>query len=319
MTHIVIPVHNRPEDIEALLKSLKNLDVLVGSWKVTVVDDGSEPPLDEALVNLLPDGVITLLRNDTPQGPGAGRNQATRAVESDYVWYLDSDTLIHDCAVLKTMIKRFDADPKLGGIGGVIEKVNDVDVAQKLDILPNFMFIYRSYDPPASSPAGYVDGLGTCNLMIRRSLYDAVEGFDENLKRDEDNDLCMKGAARGMRFYQGPDTLVTHNCSPTGRSSGFFSHFTDKERYVRDLLDTRLVLLGRHARIRLAILPLLDVVVAPLVKLRIMRGIYSTNRIDSAGSKEKKGISLITAAQLAIGSYLKGFALFFSGGDRDRA
>ena len=64
---------------------------------VVVVDDGSPSPLDPGWISaetgLAPDR-LTLLRNDTPTGPGAARNRALAHVPTPHLLFVDADDLV---------------------------------------------------------------------------------------------------------------------------------------------------------------------------------------------------------------------------------
>jgi glycosyltransferase involved in cell wall biosynthesis len=56
---------------------------------VIVVDDGSTPPLK--VDGALADATVTVLRNETPQGPSRARNRGLDRAGGDYVAFLDDD------------------------------------------------------------------------------------------------------------------------------------------------------------------------------------------------------------------------------------
>lgn len=148
---LVVPVHNRLDELEALLISLRLLDLGDIQLNITVVDDGSPEPIEPQLSNQFDDLALSFLRNEIPQGPGAGRNLAARASKADFLWFLDSDTEIVHADCLSHMLQMLNDDPDLAGVGGVLEPSGDTFVVQQLDILPNFLFLYRPFHPDTFS------------------------------------------------------------------------------------------------------------------------------------------------------------------------
>lgn len=307
---LVIPVHDRPAELVSLLASLGKLILDNLELTVVVVDDGSPRPLKpEETVNL-PKVKLLWYRHETPWGPGYCRNLGAQATGGDYLWFLDSDTEVINPNTLVHMVAVLEADDQLAGVGGVLEECDGVLKIQQLEILPNFTFVYRS-SPPGSYGGGRVDGIGTCNLLVRRQAFQRAGGFRQKLRREEDIDLCLALRGLGYRFYQDRQTMVWHKCSPSGRQSGAFSHFRDPKLYLSDLLETRLLLLAKHSPWRLPFLPILDAFLAPGILYRFKTGVYKSNRIGLAVSPNtmKSMISYIMVKSMQC--YLRGFNLLF--------
>lgn len=309
----VIPVHERPEELRRLLDSLEGLDLTNILFSVLIIEDGTN---GEPFTNT--EGRITVdtIRNPEPRGPAVCRNRAIAERSADFYWFLDSDTEITDPGVLRYMLDRLEADPSFAGAGGVLEEQDGEWRVQQIDILPNFLFLYRSF-PPVSFTGGERAAIGTCNLLVNRAALERVGAFDEALPRDEDNDFCLRATRVGFSFHQDAHTLVRHHCSPAGRASGAFAHFSDPRAYIRDLLRSRNRLLLRHHPWRLPILPLLDIIYVPVVFYRIRRGVYAVKRYQMGLQRHGGGArKFIMLAGLAIQAYAGAWAIAFgrSGG-----
>lgn len=90
---VAIPARN---DAPGLLRLLDRLGRLGCAAHVVVVDDGSDRPLEAAALAraaALPGDALTLLRHETPRGPGTARNLALAHVPTDHLLYLDADDL----------------------------------------------------------------------------------------------------------------------------------------------------------------------------------------------------------------------------------
>jgi glycosyltransferase involved in cell wall biosynthesis len=90
---LIIPSHN---DTESLCHLLQRADRLDFADQLIIVDDGSDVPLNEDQLRAAGapgPGQLTLLRNDTPQGPGLARNRALLHVVTDHLLFLDADDL----------------------------------------------------------------------------------------------------------------------------------------------------------------------------------------------------------------------------------
>jgi hypothetical protein len=84
-TALVIPVHNDAIRLARLLDTASAM----GFAQIIVVDDGSDLPV----VIGADRSDVTLIRHDTPRGPGAARTTGTAHVTAPYLIYLDSDDL----------------------------------------------------------------------------------------------------------------------------------------------------------------------------------------------------------------------------------
>lgn len=282
---LIVPAHERADELCVLLDSLALLNNSA-RLEVIVVDDGSARPLEPLIRSKNYPLNITFLRNEQALGPSAARNCAAAATQATYLWFLDSDTEILSPDTLSALAGRLAVSPKTGAVGGVMEPFGAVWKPVRLLIWPNFLFVYVSV-LSAAEAAGRVDGLGTCNLMLRRKDFETAGGFDEALRRDEDVDLCLRLVSRRLRIEQVAAGLVRHHLSSSGRDTGQLAHFSSPRDYFHDMLGTRARLLARHRPMRAAVLPLLDAIFLPLMALQVLRKRYSTNRMAKMASSSR--------------------------------
>ena len=85
---VVIATRDRPDSLRRTLAALARQDT-AHSWELVVVDDGSEPPVDEALLAALPGARI--LRSGGV-GPARARNAGLAAARGEHVLFTDDDT-----------------------------------------------------------------------------------------------------------------------------------------------------------------------------------------------------------------------------------
>lgn len=307
---LVVPTHNREDELRHLLFSLTKLDCENIDFQIAIVDDGSTPPIREGLEGDFKGLNIVFSRNETHRGPAYCRNAVAGNFEGDYVWFLDSDTEIINSKTLIAMVGRLESDEHMAGTGGAIEEFQGEKRIVELDFLRNFLFVCRDYPPWDYSPS-YVKGIGSNNLILKRPVFQLVGGFQETLARDEDNNLCLTARGLGYRFYQDADTVVLHKFSSSGRKSGAFEYFIHPRLYLRKMFETRIALILKHKPWLLLILPLMDAILVPMVFYHVSRGTY-TGRAATLASRE----SLSRAAWFyllfiqSLKSYVSGFYLF---------
>ena len=89
---IVIPVYNRPEELEELLQSLAHQEGDI-SFEVIVVDDGSEKTSEHVVKQFSNSyNIEYCFKNNT--GPGDSRNYGIKRASGSYFILLDSDCLL---------------------------------------------------------------------------------------------------------------------------------------------------------------------------------------------------------------------------------
>ncbi|WOC13022.1 mycofactocin biosynthesis glycosyltransferase MftF [Gordonia sp. MP11Mi] len=203
---VVVPVHGNQSGVDRLLAALSD-DV-----EVIVVDDASDEPIR------VPTGV-RVIRFDANRGPAAARNAGTAAATTEFVAFLDSDT-VPESGWLTMLLGHF-ADPAvaivaprivaLGVVGGGVEQDSSAVAAyanrfSSLDMGPREALV------APGSPIAYVPSAA---MVIRR---DAFLGFDESLRVAEDVDLCWRTHEHGWRIRYDPIASVGHDHRETLRA-----------------------------------------------------------------------------------------------------
>lgn len=189
------------------------------SVRCTVVDNGSGDGTQEALAAELPE--VAVIRNELNEAYGRACNQGAAAREDPFVLILNSDIVSAPGAIGRLM-GFLESSPEHVAAGGrVVDPGTDrVQVGHAVRAFPHLwaqvaqmLGLERSWpsNPLSRRALGY--GLdyertqdvdqppGSC-LAIRRSDFDAVEGFDEHFYYwYEDVDLCRRLSDRGRIAY----------------------------------------------------------------------------------------------------------------------
>ncbi|MFO0698012.1 MAG: glycosyltransferase [Nitrospira sp.] len=219
---VIIPVWNRCEltrqCIEALAKTTSGI-----SWELIVVDNHSTD--DTAAFLSTVGGDIQILTNEENLGFAKACNQGARAARGKYLVFLNNDTIPQE-GWLKALVTEAEGDASVGVVGGkllypdgTIQHAGVVRDCQRF--LP--YHIYKSFagDHPAVNQRREFQIVTAACLLIGRSIFEAVEGFDEGYVNGfEDADLCLKIRERGLRVVYQPRSVVIHLESRTpGRKS----------------------------------------------------------------------------------------------------
>jgi GT2 family glycosyltransferase len=304
---LVVPVHNRLNELRELLASLCSLDIGGLELLVTIVDDASKDPIPETLNDNFPGLKLQFIRLNENIGPASARNLALKDAVADYYWFLDSDSEIDDPNVLKHMVSVLESYADVGAVGGVVELVDEKWMVFESVSFFNTMALpqYLKRDDYQET---FVSNIPTANMLISMEIFSLTGSFDEQLVRDEDHDLCMALRKDGYKIFQSQETMVRHKLSHAGRDSGAFAHFQDRKKFLSDLLKTKSILIYKHNKWKLFVLPFLDVLT--LFQLCIASKKYNIKvlRFNLINKKKKISDYLVTVL-LISGHYIYGLML----------
>jgi hypothetical protein len=202
LVSVVVPTHDRPGRLAALLAALRAQTLAQGDFEVIIVDDGSGPET-AALLDSEGDresgaGGVRRLRREHAGGPGTARNLGWREARAPLIAFTDDD-----CCPgpewLAAGLRAHLASPR-GLIQGRTEPNPD-----ELDRLGVFS---RTVSVPGPGPQ-----YETCNIFYPRELLERLGGFDEAFDArlgGEDAELGWRALEAGRPTGFAHDALVFH-------------------------------------------------------------------------------------------------------------
>lgn len=207
---IVIPVMDRPQQLDRLLASIRE-SVLGYLPRVIVVDDASANP--SAIVAVAKKWDAECLELTTNVGPGGARNAGLAQVETEFVVFLDSDLVI-DENTIPTLLKHF-ADPH---VAMAVPRV--LGLGQSSNWISQYENARSSLDlgPVASAvkPRSTLAWASSAAVVARVSALG--DGFDPGMRVGEDVDLVWRLSQQGWRIRYEPAAQVFHEHRVTLRS-----------------------------------------------------------------------------------------------------
>lgn len=196
---VVVPVRDRPRELAACLASLEALRYPRELLEVVVVDDGSATPV------AVPGGV-RLVRLPRSRGPAAARNAGARAASSELLAFLDSDCLA-DPGWLEALAPELQ-DPEVAAAGGRVAPAAERSWLERYEAVRSPLDLGPAR--AGARPGRPVSYLVTANLVVRRTDFEAIGGFDDRLRWGEDVDLCWRLHEAGRRLVYQPAGRVRH-------------------------------------------------------------------------------------------------------------
>jgi mycofactocin system glycosyltransferase len=200
---VIIPVRDRPRDLERCLDSLAAMDYPAELLEVIVVDDASK---DETATVAERYPMVTLLRNSQSRGASASRNRGARHASGDILCFVDSD-----CQVvplwLREMMVIFD-DPAATAGGGLVSSNLE---SRRLDRYEKVLSsLHMGTRPRDSRDGDRFFYLPSCNLAVRRTDFLQLGGFNEGMAVGEDVDLCWRLVDNGGVIAYRPEAVIFH-------------------------------------------------------------------------------------------------------------
>lgn len=176
---VVIPVYNRPEMVVRAIESVRSQTL--SPYEIVVVDDGSTDRTPAVLRKY--DSLIRSLRTPN-RGVAAARNAGVAIAEGEWIAFLDSDDMW---------------DPKKLEIQSAFHKTHpDILISHTAEIWikrGRRIFQKRHHEKPQGWC--FYENLPFCKIapssvMIARTLFEKMGGFDETFRICEDYDLWLR-------------------------------------------------------------------------------------------------------------------------------
>lgn len=200
---IIIPLYNRPQEINELLASLTKQEYK--NFEVIVVEDGSSQPA-ATIVEAYKERLALQYFVKENEGQGFARNYGFARAKGDYFIIFDSDILVPSDYLLKVKaaleVNHWDA---FGGPDAAHESFSPIQKA-------------ISYAMTSPFTTGGIRGnkkhVGqfhprSFNMGISRTVYEQTAGFKLS-RRSEDIEFSIRMIAQGFRVGLIPEAFVYH-------------------------------------------------------------------------------------------------------------
>ena len=201
---LIIPVYNRPDEVDELLESLSQLDYKE-NFEVVIVEDGSSLRCDDVVRKYAGKLQLSYIFKQN-SGPGDSRNYGMKKAKGDYFIIFDSD-----CIIPKNYLKEVDKALKenyvdcFGGPDKALDSFSDIQKA--------INFAMTSFLTTGGIRGGSekIDKFQprSFNMGLSRKAFEASNGFG-NIHPGEDPDLSIRLWNLGFQTRLFPDAFVYH-------------------------------------------------------------------------------------------------------------
>ena len=309
---IIVPVFNRPDEVDELLQSLTTQTVK--DFEVIIVEDGSAKPCAD-VVERYKDRLDLHYYVKENSGPGQTRNYGAERASGEYLIILDSDVIVPE-GYLEAISKELDSNPcdAFGGPDRSHPSFTDVQKA-------------ISYSMTAFITTGGIRGGDvkldkfyprSFNMGIRRDVYASLGGFSK-MRFGEDIDLSIRIFKGGHSCRLFPDAWVYHKRRTDLRK--FFRQVHNSgiarinlyKKYPESLKAVHL--LPAAFTVGLLMVPILPVVMIPLLMLFVVavfgEAMVKESRQSPLPKAAKIGALAVAAAFVQLVGYGTGFLRAF--------
>ena len=200
---IIVPVFNRPDEVDELLESLLGQEEK--DFEVIIVEDGSQVPCKE-VCDKYADRLDLHYYCKENSGPGQSRNYGAERAKGEYLLILDSDVVLPN-GYLHAVSEELEREPAdaFGGPDCAHDSFTDTQKA-------------ISYSMTSFFTTGGIRGgkkkldkfyPRSFNMGIRRDVYQELGGFSK-MRFGEDIDFSIRIFKAGKRCRLFPDAWVWH-------------------------------------------------------------------------------------------------------------
>jgi len=194
MVSIIIPVFNAERYIDQCLSALLNLDYPKDKYEIIIVDNGSTDKTVEIVARypvksfVLPKVTISQLRN-------FGGVQA----KGDIFAFIDADCVAPSLWLKKST--EFLENEKIGAVGSWYQLPSKTSFLER---------VWNAHMSSRRLKMGDIDWVPSGNLIVTKSVYHKIGGFNETLTTSEDIDICQRIHLSGACVFTHPELAVIH-------------------------------------------------------------------------------------------------------------
>lgn len=196
---VIIPVYNRPDEVDELLESLSRQEgVESGLFEVVIVEDGSTIPCKEIVARYAGMIDVKYIYKDN-EGRSIARNVGIEASTGDYLIFFDSDCVIPP-VYFANLVRELNRKPVdcFGGPDAAHDSFSDTQKA--------INYAMTSFWTTGGIRGGKIQlekfVPRTFNTGFSRQVYDTVGGFREMFSEDIDMSTRIKQAGFDIRLIR---------------------------------------------------------------------------------------------------------------------
>ncbi len=224
---VVVCTRDRADRLDVALGSLAHLETAgYLRYEVLVVDNGSTDATPAVVDRIAATFPVPLRRvfEDRP-GVGRARNRGVAEAAGEWIAFFDDDQAAD--RLWLTELFALAERKRLRCVGGQVRIKLPAGVDRELSPVCR-MLLGCSVEMPAERPYTPSCTPGAGNLMVHRSVFAEIGGFDETCSRGEDTDLFVRMYKAGIDAWYSPAAIIDHLIPPGRLTDEFLLRLSDR-------------------------------------------------------------------------------------------
>jgi len=236
---VIIAVRNELQHIEQCIQSVFNQDY-TESYEVIVVDGMSTDKTYELLKKLQKKYDFQLLQNPVLNA-AAGRNTGIKHAKGKYTAFIDGDAIAHKDWLSK--IKKTFEENDVIGVGGPDLLPKNITNRSKMigEVMTSPVARGGKLNPSTQhslmEEKKLVDHIPTCNLCLKKEVFEKVGMFDEKFVKGQDLELNYRIRKKGFKLLYSPNIKVIHHRK---------HHMKDFTRQIYKWAKAKVAIIKKH-------------------------------------------------------------------------
>ncbi len=195
---VAIPCRNELNYIEACILSVLQNNVAQEDLFIAVVDGMSDDGTRDVIKKLAEKYPCVHLIDNPDKITPVAMNLGINAADSEYVMIMGAHSTI-DSNYINVCIDFLDEESQLAGVGGTIENSFYDKKSEWIGFAMSHRFGVGNAHFRTGGKEGYVDTIGT--PLYKRAVLEKVGFFDENLIRNQDDELNYRIIKAGYKLW----------------------------------------------------------------------------------------------------------------------
>ena len=200
LVSVIIPAYNAAHFLPEVIQSV--LDQSYRNWEMLVIDDGSTDRTVEIVKEYCEKDDRVHLISKLNEGVSKARNLGVQLAKGELVAFLDSDDLWLSEKLL-SHVEFMGQHPKVAVSFARVELI-ETNGKSTHKLTNNIADNLQPQDLFYSNPT-----VTTSNLVIRKSVFEQLNGFDDTMKYNEDVDLLFRLSLDAKWKIEGIDQVLT--------------------------------------------------------------------------------------------------------------
>lgn len=201
---VIIPVRNEEQSIGPLLDSLTNQTLKPA--EIVITDGGSTDATLQIITQQIEAGAPIQLIRERAALPGRGRNLAAARAGNEWIAFIDAG-IKPEPTWLEFLARRAQSSANVDVVYGSYEPIADTFFKR--------CAVMAYVPPPVAIEGKLVRSRSVVSLLMKRSVWESVGGFPEDLRSAEDLLFMNKIEQANFHITNSPDALVHWQVQPT--------------------------------------------------------------------------------------------------------